>query len=169
MTQPKVDDDAGKQRRLGTVLVGLQFGLIAGIGALAAPAFIAGIAPAGAWAAAASGGLLGAWALLSHPRGNFNIRPTPRAGGRLVSDGPYRWIRHPMYSCVALCGAAGAWAASGKGAAWATWGGWVWLLTAGLLAVLWTKAVLKERWMALQHPDYPAYRAATKRFIPGLL
>lgn len=153
MTLPKADHHPGHQLRLGTVLVALQLGLIAGIGALAAPAFITGSAPAGAWAAATSGGLLGAWALLSHPRGNFNIRPTPRAGGRLVSHGPYRWIRHPMYSCVALCAGAGAWAASGSGA---TWGGWGWLLTAALVAVLWTKAVLEERWMALQHADYAA-------------
>jgi protein-S-isoprenylcysteine O-methyltransferase Ste14 len=163
MTSPQAHHDPGHQQRLGTVLVGLQFGLIAGVGALAARAFIAGSAPAGAWAAAVSGGLLGAWALLSHPRGNFNIRPTPHEGGRLVSHGPYRWIRHPMYSAVALCAAAGAWAAAG------TWGGWGWLLTAGLLAVLWTKAVLEERWMALQHADYAAYQSVTKRFIPGLL
>lgn len=166
MTQANADGDADRQQRLGTVLVGLQFGLIAGIVALAAPAFSAGQAPLGAWAAAAGGGLLGAWALLSHPRGNFNIRPTPRAGGRLVSHGPYRWIRHPMYSCVALCAVAGAWAASGDSA---PWGGWGWLLTAALVAVLWTKAVLEERWMRLQHPDYAAYQAGTKRFIPGLL
>ncbi len=162
MTPPQAHVDPGHQQRLGTVLVGLQFGLIAGVGVLAAPAFTAGSAPVGAWAAALSGGLLGAWALLSHPRGNFNIRPTPRAGGRLVSQGPYRWIRHPMYSAVALCAAAGAWAAS------ATWGGWGWLLTAALVAVLCTKAVLEERWMALQHPDYTAYQAATKRFIPAV-
>lgn len=162
MTPPQAHVDPGHQQRLGTVLVGLQFGLIAGVGALAAPALIAGSVPALAWATAVSGGLLGAWALLSHPRGNFNIRPTPRAGGRLVSHGPYRWIRHPMYSAVALCSAAGAWAAS------ATWGGWGWLLTAALVAVLFTKALLEERWMALKHPDYTAYRVTTKRFIPAV-
>lgn len=167
MKQRKADHAADNLHQLGTVLVGLQFGLIAGIGALAAPAFIAGSAPAGAWAAAASGGLLGAWAMLSHPSGNFNIRPTPRAGGCLVSHGPYRWIRHPMYSSVALCAAAGAWAASaGDGF---TWGGWPWRLTAALVAVLWIKAVLEERWMALQHAGYAGYQAGTKRFIPGLL
>lgn len=162
MTPPKANHDPANQQRLGTVMVGLQFGLIAGVGALAAPALIAGSVPALAWATAVSGGLLGAWALLSHPRGNFNIRPTPRAGGRLVSHGPYRWIRHPMYSAVALCSAAGAWAAS------ATWGGWGWLLTAALVAVLCTKALLEERWMALKHPDYTAYQVATKRFIPAV-
>jgi protein-S-isoprenylcysteine O-methyltransferase Ste14 len=162
MTPPQAPLEPRYQQRLGTVLVGLQFGLIAGVGVLAAPAFTAGSAPAGAWVSALSGGLLGAWALLSHPRGNFNIRPTPRAGGRLVSQGPYRWIRHPMYSAVALCAAAGAWAAS------AAWGSWGWLLTAALMAVLFGKALLEERWMTLQHPDYKAYQAVTKRFIPTL-
>ena len=161
--------DYGKQRMLGNVLVALQLGLIVLLAWLGLPSFLSGEAPTGAWATAGAGAFVGIWALSTNRPGNFNIRPVPRAGAQLIQQGPYRWIRHPMYSCVALCGAAGAWAASGKGAAWATWGGWVWLLTAGLLAVLWTKAVLEERWMALQHPDYPAYRAATKRFIPGLL
>lgn len=164
MKQAKAGHDADTRQRLGTLLVGLQFALIAGISALAAPAFIAGSAPAGSWAAAAGGGLLGAWAMLSHPRGNFNIRPTPRAGGRLVSHGPYRWIRHPMYSGVALCAAAGAGAAAaGDGATWS------WLLTAALVGVLWTKAALEEGWMALQQAGYADYQARTKRFIPGLL
>ena len=27
-------------------------------------------------------------------------RPVPREGGHLVQHGPYRWIRHPMYSAL---------------------------------------------------------------------
>ena len=48
------------------------------------------------------GVLLGLWALSSNRLGNFNIRPVPRAGGTLVQQGPYRWIRHPMYASQAL-------------------------------------------------------------------
>ena len=36
-------------------------------------------------------------------------------------------------------------------------------------AVLATKAMFEERWMLLEHPEYAAYRARTKRFLPGLL
>jgi protein-S-isoprenylcysteine O-methyltransferase Ste14 len=103
------------QHRLGTVLVACQFMLIAALAALALPAFLAGEAPADAWLMAVAGALLGLWALSSNRPGNFNIRPTPREGGQLVQQGPYRWIRHPLYTAVVACGLACAWAG---GSAW---------------------------------------------------
>jgi protein-S-isoprenylcysteine O-methyltransferase Ste14 len=42
------------------------------------------------------------------------------------------------------------------------------LATAALPLVLIVKARLEERWMAARHPGYPAYRARTWRFVPGL-
>jgi len=63
-----------------------------------------------------------------------NIQPIPRAGGRLVQDGPYRWIRHPMYTAVMAC--AGAWAIALP---------WAWLATLGLAIVLAIKASFEER------------------------
>jgi protein-S-isoprenylcysteine O-methyltransferase Ste14 len=147
------------RNRIGAVLVALQFSLIAGLGALAAPVFLRGLAPAGAWAAALAGLLLGAWALWCNRPGNFNIRPTPRVGGRLVQQGPYRWFRHPMYTAVIACGLACAWAdPSNRG----------WLCAAALVAVLAVKAGFEERWMLDAHPGYATYRAGTRRFVPGL-
>jgi protein-S-isoprenylcysteine O-methyltransferase Ste14 len=147
------------QQRAGTLLVALQFALIAALAWLAAPAFLQGRAAAGAWLLAAAGGVVGLWALACNRPGNFNIRPTPRTGGQLVQRGPYRWIRHPMYMAVLLCGAACAWAN-------ATF--WGWLGAAALAAVLIAKADIEERWMLLAHPGYAAYRARTWRFVPGL-
>jgi protein-S-isoprenylcysteine O-methyltransferase Ste14 len=143
-----------------SLLVALQFTLIVAIAWLAAPAFLSASAPAGAWLLAIAGLALGAWALTANRPGNFNIRPTPRVGGHLVREGPYRWIRHPMYTCVGLCAVAGAWAA---GSAFAWW------VALALAAVLLAKATLEERWMAEQHEGYAAYRAATHRFIPWLI
>lgn len=37
-------------------------------------------------------------AIYSNGLGNFNITPIPKQGGRLVTSGPYRLIRHPMYT-----------------------------------------------------------------------
>jgi len=147
------------RRFIGNVLVGAQLALIAALALLAAPAFLGGGAPAGAWAIALAGALLGLWALSCNRPGNFNIRPTPRAGGRLVQQGPYRWIRHPMYTAVIACGIACAWAGTSR---------WGWPAAAALAAVLVVKAEVEERWLQLEHTGYAAYRARTWRFLPGL-
>lgn len=150
---------AARWARAGTALVVAQFALIGALAWWGAPVFLAGAAPAAAWLAAAAGVAVGAWALSANRPGNFNIRPAPRAGGRLVESGPYRWIRHPMYTSVLLFGLAAALAA----VQWAAWAA-----LAALAAVLHAKAALEERWMALVHPGYAAYRARTRRFVPGV-
>jgi len=76
-----------------------------------------------------------------------------------VQHGPYRWIRHPMYTAVMACAGACTWAVASP---------WVWLATLGLAVVLAAKASFEERWMAIKHPEYVAYRARTTRFLPGL-
>ena len=143
--------------RLGMALVAAQFVLMGTLALLAAMPFLQGRASLPAWALAAAGVLLGLWTLTHNRPGNFNIRPTPREGGHLVHSGPYRWIRHPMYTAVIACGAACAWAA-GSAAAWAT--------AAALVAVLAIKAHFEERWMLQWHPGYAAYRRRTRRFLP---
>lgn len=148
-----------RRDRLGTVLVGAQFALIAVLAGLALPRFLHAQAPAGAWSVAAAGVLLGVWAISCNRPGNFNIRPTPREGGRLVQEGPYRWIRHPMYTAVMVLGMA---------CAWAGMTAWGWISLAALATVLVIKAGVEERWMLAEHPDYTAYRARTQRFIPWI-
>ena len=145
--------------RLGSALVAAQLVAMAVLAVLGAPPFLRGQAPAGAWLLAAAGAAVGAWALAHNRPGNFNIRPTPREGGRLVHAGPYRWIRHPMYSAVIACGGACAWAAGSVPA---------WLVAAALVAVLATKVRLEERWMQQRHPAYADYRRRTRRFVPWL-
>ncbi len=149
-------------RRIGQVLVTAQLALIAALAWAAVPLFLRGVAPAWTWLAAAAGLALGLWALACNRPGNFNIHPVPRIGGQLVVHGPYRWIRHPMYSAVLACAlaAAGAIAAGASLLAW--------LAVAALAAVLAAKARLEEGWMLQAHPDYAAYRARSWRFLPGL-
>ena len=147
------------QHRLGSVLVALQFGLIVVLATLGLPAFPSGKAPAAAWAIAALGVLVGVWAVSANRPGNFNIRPSPRAGARLVQQGPYRWIRHPMYTAVMACGGAAAWASAN----WAAW-----LALAALVAVLVSKAALEERWLLLAHPGYADYQKGTRWFLPWI-
>ena len=137
-----MEQDGATQQRLGSALVALQLALMLALAWLALPIFLQGQAGAGPWALAGAGSALGGWALAANRPGNFNIRPTPRAGGRLVQAGPYRWIRHPMYTAVLSCALAAAWAGAG---------GWGWWAAAALAVVLALKSVFEERWMAQAH------------------
>jgi protein-S-isoprenylcysteine O-methyltransferase Ste14 len=49
-----------------------------------------------------AGMLLGSWAVLSMKLDNVRIIPDVKQGARLVMAGPYKVIRHPMYSSVLL-------------------------------------------------------------------
>ena len=104
--------------------------------------------------------MLAIWTLRHNRLGNFNIRPVPREHGKLVCSGPYRWIRHPMYTSV-LLGAAALALASHPLAGWLAW--------FALVATLWVKSTLEERWMQLKHPRYTAYMQTSKRFLPWLV
>lgn len=154
---------AARDAALGVLLVAAQFVLIGLIAWKAGPFFQALQASALAWAVLVAGIALGVWAIATNRPGNFNIRPTPKVGGVLVTAGPYAWIRHPMYSAILLMGLAGVYGVDTPGR--------VLVGTAffALAAVLWAKARLEENWMARCHPDYTAYCAGTARFVPWLL
>ncbi|MBU1357706.1 MAG: isoprenylcysteine carboxylmethyltransferase family protein [Gammaproteobacteria bacterium] len=151
-----------ERERLGSVLVVLQFALLAWLAWLGGPALLAGAARAScaAWAAVIVGVSIGLWSLAANRPGNFNIRPTPRAQASLVTTGPYRWIRHPMYTSLMVCSAGAAMAATAAGPAWTAF--------VALVAVLTSKALTEERWLKQSHAGYAQYMQRTKRFVPGL-
>ncbi len=45
-------------------------------------------------------GFLAFWAMYVMKIGNFNVVPNPVENGVLVSSGPYKLIRHPMYTSI---------------------------------------------------------------------
>ena len=45
---------------------------------------------------------LGLWGIIAMKYGNFNIQPEVKAHAKLVSAGPYKMIRNPMYSGLLL-------------------------------------------------------------------
>lgn len=139
------------------VLVALQFGLMLVLPALATPNVLKGKIPAGAVALAALSLGLFLWTLLHNRLGNFNIRPTPKSWGMLVTSGPYRQIRHPMYTSV-MAGAASFALMSEPLLGWLAW--------TTLAGILLFKSTLEERWMSEVHPSYDSYRRESKRFIP---
>ncbi len=144
---------------MGALLVALQFGLLLLMAWMASARVVDGRFSAITVVLVLASVALVLWTFLHNRPGNFNIRPTPRQGGRLITSGPYRYVRHPMYSAV-LLGAAAMARMSPPMPGWLAW--------AALLAVLLGKAALEERWLMLAHPAYAAYRERSWRLMPGL-
>jgi protein-S-isoprenylcysteine O-methyltransferase Ste14 len=103
--------------------------------------------------------VLGVWTLAHNRPGNFNIRPEPKASGRLVTGGPYRYMRNPMYSAVLLFAAAEVVAYGDM------WKIACWFL---LALVLLAKALLEEHGLRAHFPGYAEYARRVRRFIPGV-
>ncbi len=143
----------------GSLLVALQFGLLLLLAVLAIPRVWQGDLPLMSLALAALALLLGVCTLTYNRLGNFNIHPAPKAAGHLVTTGPYRLIRHPMYSAVLLGAGAMAWLVQPLTGA---------LAWCALWLVLLIKAQMEERWLNEHHARYAAYCLQSKRFVPWL-
>jgi protein-S-isoprenylcysteine O-methyltransferase Ste14 len=81
----------------------------------------------------------------------------PHPAGRLVTDGPYRWLRHPMY-LGQLAIAVGAPLTLGCRYALA--------VSFAAALVLVARMRLEENALARTYPDYGDYRRRAKRLIP---
>jgi len=99
---------------------------------------------------------LAVWARLYIGR-NWGTPMSQKDDPELVTTGPYRTIRHPIYTGIIL-------GMIGTALAISLWG----LIVAAVLAGYFTySAFTEERNMAATFPDtYPAYRASTKMLIP---
>jgi len=96
------------------------------------------------------------WARLAFGRRSFHAAADPTAGG-LVTTGPYRFIRHPIYTAVCLFG----W--SGILAHWSPINA---LLGALLLVGAVARMLCEERLIIEVYPEYRDYAQATKRMVP---
>ncbi|MGB6019882.1 MAG: isoprenylcysteine carboxylmethyltransferase family protein [Sulfurimonadaceae bacterium] len=104
-----------------------------------------------------AGALIGLWAIRHNRGDNFNIRPDLKEGCELITTGPYRFVRHPMYTSVMLMTLALAVATP----IYLEWSSFL-LLT----LVLALKAVREERLWCEGSEAYKVYMRKTKRFIP---
>ncbi len=112
-------------------------------------------------AAAAAFALIPALLVLFRTIGN-NISPreTTRQGHRLVTDGPYRYVRHPLYSLATIV-------FSLLALQTALW--WLLAVLAAALALLvWRTQREEANLVAKFGDDYRHYMERTGRFIPRL-
>ena len=88
---------------------------------------------------------------------NWGMPMTQNVERALVTSGPYRLVRHPLYSGLL---------AAGLGTAVAL--GWVWLAPVALAGVYFLySATVEERYLTEQFPDsYPVYKRSTKMLVP---
>lgn len=106
-----------------------------------------------------AGAIVGVWALCHNRIGNFSVYPEPKARAELITSGPYRWVRHPMYSALLL-----------MMPGIAAYNGHV-LNAAGVVlvaAAVIGKALREERFLHERFPEYADYARTTPRFIPFL-
>jgi protein-S-isoprenylcysteine O-methyltransferase Ste14 len=141
------------KKETGTILVIWQLTLLVLLAAstrwrefhpLALPFFIASL-------------LLAGWAVQVMRLGHFNIRPAIKEGALLITHGPYRYIRHPMYASLLLAGL-GLLIISCS-----------WLRLAGFFAlwlVLYLKLRIEERLLLEHFPDYSLYRKSSRMLFP---
>jgi protein-S-isoprenylcysteine O-methyltransferase Ste14 len=106
----------------------------------------------------AAAALLMIWARVTFGRRSFHATANPTAGG-LVTSGPYRYWRHPIYAAILYF----------------TWAGVLSHLSTGSIAAalvitagLGVRMFLEEKLLRREYPEYREYSARTKRVLPFL-
>jgi len=142
-------------RNKSILLVALQFGCISIL--LAGSSFHKpAILPAAFFVPAV---LLAIWAIVTMQKSKLRIFPEPAEHAVLITNGPYRFIRHPMYTAVIL-GCIGLLIAHFT------------LLRLVVLMVLTAVLIFKLTWeedmLLLKFKAYQQYRNRTSRLVPFL-
>ena len=102
---------------------------------------------------------LAVWARRSFPAGSFRVTAAP-SGDAVIQRGPYRLIRHPMYSAALLL----VWASIlGRPEVWTSVVGVV------VTTVVAIRIVTEERLLRARYPAYTAYAESTKALVPFVL
>ena len=96
------------------------------------------------------------WARV-HIGRNWGSPMTRKDEPELVTSGPYRLVRHPIYSGILVAGVGTAVALS-----------WQWLIVVALAGLYFVySATVEERYLTEQFPEsYPAYKQSTKMLVP---
>lgn len=106
-----------------------------------------------------SGLLLGVWSLSAMRKSRLRILPDPAVNAILICSGPYRLIRHPMYTSVLLFTAG----------LTATNQPYDVICYLSLFIVLLLKSYLEESMLSEKFDQYEDYKKKTYRLIPFIL
>lgn len=134
--------------------VGFFLGALAILGLVWKRAVLAGN-PAAASIQVFAAGLM-VWARVVFGRRSFHASAEATEGG-LVTNGPYRIIRHPIYAAVLLFSAAGVLSHVSLANV---------LLLLVVVAGMAVRMAAEERLIIASYPEYLEYAARTKRLIP---
>jgi protein-S-isoprenylcysteine O-methyltransferase Ste14 len=103
--------------------------------------------------------VLNVWARISFPTGTFRVTAAP-GDGSIIMRGPYRFIRHPMYSAALVF-------------IWAGVASHLSVLTLAIgiavTAVVIARVIVEERLLRAKYPEYLDYSRSTKALIPFVL
>jgi protein-S-isoprenylcysteine O-methyltransferase Ste14 len=143
---------------IGWSLVAIQGLLIVGVVVVPRhPVWDGGRAvDATAWALIALGAILGAWGFV-HLGSGLTPLPLPNGAVELITSGPYRMMRHPIYTAV-MVGMSGIALTTRTPIAMA--------IAAGLIVFLNAKARWEERHLRIAFAGYQEYAHTTARFVP---
>ncbi len=100
---------------------------------------------------------LGILAIIAMKIGNFNVVPDVKPNSILITELPYKYIRHPMYTSVILVS---------LGLMLSSYSNFtlsIWLI---LVVIMFVKAKYEESLLIKVFPDYKKYCVNTKYFIP---
>jgi len=98
------------------------------------------------------------WARVTFGRRSFHAAANPTAGG-LVTSGPYRIIRHPIYTAACLFG----WSAIVVHWSLVSVALGILLILGALVRIMCEESLVKQ-----QYPEYVEYAKVTKRMVPYL-
>lgn len=129
--------------------------------ALGLIAITGSLIPSNAWLLTIelAGILLGVWAVVSIGIFNFNITPDVKNGSRLVTNGPYALIRHPMYTALLI---------TTLPLLINTFNWFRLVLWITLLITLLFKLEYEEKLLSQMFTEYSHYKKTTYRLLPFL-
>ncbi|NNJ56000.1 MAG: isoprenylcysteine carboxylmethyltransferase family protein [Bacteroidia bacterium] len=104
--------------------------------------------------------IFGIWAVRSVGQNNWSVYPVPNLESSITRVGPYKFVRHPMYTSLIFFFLPPALRANSS---------FSWIVYSVLVITLILKIHFEERQLLKKHPEYSEFKKSTKkRVIPFL-